>query len=285
MKPTGVTKFVVVALAAILLLGVSRTQAQTPANVAPSPTPLPISKDQRETIETVIREYLLKNPSIVREAMQALQAQEEKEKQERAANSLKSLEKDIYSDLDSPTVGNPKGDVSIVVFFDYHCGYCKQSLPALRELLTRDSSIRIVYKEFPILGPESQVAARAAEHSQPPAPSERWRRFRGRRPFLIPGVSSLAAHSNCMPRQMASVRRPSRRRSTSAATRSFDRRNCMAAPNDPTPSMARSCAGPRRARRHSITAGWRACCCAIIRPRSSISGTPSLRTRRRPCTS
>lgn len=142
---------------AMLSLCVIHINAQSPKTVRTSE-----AVPDKQTIENIVREYLLKNPSIIREAMQALQAQEEKERQERAANNLKSLKKDIYSDPDSPTAGNPNGEVSIAVFFDYQCGYCKKSLPALKELLSKDPSVRIVYKELPILGPESQMAARAA---------------------------------------------------------------------------------------------------------------------------
>lgn len=149
-------------VAAILLLGTSPVRAQTRSSAKTVPMTESVSKTQRETIENVIREYLLRNPTVIRDAMQALQAQEEMERQQRAASNLKSLESDLYSAPDSPTAGNPKGDVTIVVFFDYNCGHCKNSVPALQALLSKDHSIRVVYKEYPILGPQSQVAALAA---------------------------------------------------------------------------------------------------------------------------
>ena len=120
------------------------------------------TRRQRETIESVVREYLLKNPAIIREAMALLQTQEENLKRETATNNMKAMKTEIFADPDSPVAGNPKGDVSIVVFFDYNCGYCKKTLPGLQVLLAKDPSIRIVYKEFPILGPQSQTAAQAA---------------------------------------------------------------------------------------------------------------------------
>ncbi|MEW6130197.1 MAG: DsbA family protein [Acidobacteriota bacterium] len=121
-----------------------------------------ISKPEREAIENVVREYLIKNPLVVREAMMALQAQEEKQKRETTAANMKLLRSEIYSDADSPVTGNAKGDVTVVVFFDYFCGYCKKTMPGLQTLLANDSSLRIVYKEFPILGAQSLSAARAA---------------------------------------------------------------------------------------------------------------------------
>jgi protein-disulfide isomerase len=119
-------------------------------------------ESEKTRIETIIREYLLKNPSIIREAMQALQAQEELERAERAADLVKEASKEIFFDPDSPFIGNASGDVSIVVFFDYNCGYCKHFLPQLQSISQKDPMVRIVFKEFPILGPESTSAAKAA---------------------------------------------------------------------------------------------------------------------------
>lgn len=116
----------------------------------------------KQAIEKIVREYLLENPEVLREAMQALQAKEEKAKSELIAKNLKTLKSEIYSDQDSPTVGNSKGDVSVVVFFDYNCGYCRKTLPNLEHLTANDKSLRIIYKEFPIMSPQSEVVARAA---------------------------------------------------------------------------------------------------------------------------
>lgn len=117
---------------------------------------------EREKIEKIVREYILKNPSIIREATAALAAQEEKEKSERAAQNLKTYRKEIFSDAATPSAGNARGDVTIAVFFDYNCGYCRRSLPGLNDILKKDSAVRVVYKEFPILGTPSLVAAKAA---------------------------------------------------------------------------------------------------------------------------
>ena len=150
-----------VMLVALLGIGFSLTIAQTPTKGTTN-TPKPVAAEQRETIETVVREYLLKNPSILREMTQSLQAQEEKERQERAAANLKTHKTELYADLDTPIVGNPKGDVTIAVFFDYNCGYCKKTLPGLQTLIAKDPSLKVVYKEFPVLGAPSLLGARAA---------------------------------------------------------------------------------------------------------------------------
>ncbi|MGB7208021.1 MAG: DsbA family protein [Pyrinomonadaceae bacterium] len=118
--------------------------------------------DDTEAIEKIVRNYLLKNPAVVREALQALQVQEQKEREERAANTMKELRNEIFSNPGSPVAGNAAGDVSIVVFFDYNCGYCKSTLPQLQALSQKDPLVRIVFKELPILGPQSLTAAKAA---------------------------------------------------------------------------------------------------------------------------
>ncbi|MSP67854.1 MAG: DsbA family protein, partial [Alphaproteobacteria bacterium] len=73
-----------------------------------------------------------------------------------------ALAEELTADPASPVLGNPKGDVTVVEFSDYRCGYCKSVHPTLMELLKRDGNVRLVIKEFPILGPESVEAAKAA---------------------------------------------------------------------------------------------------------------------------
>lgn len=162
MKLLNINRFFIINLVAILFLGLFQVQAQTTKTVKTSAKTPAVSKTQREVTENIIREYILKNPSIIREALMALQAQEEQEKQLSFANNMKELKSEIYLDADSPVVGNSKGDVTIVVFFDYFCGYCRKTLPELKTLVAKDSSVKIIYKELPIMGPQSQVAARAA---------------------------------------------------------------------------------------------------------------------------
>src|SRR5688500_10874922 len=111
MKSININRFFMINLAAILFLGLFQVQAQTKKSVKTNPKTPPVSQNQKEAIETIIREYLLKNPTVIREAMLALQVQEEKEKQQAFANNKKELKSEIYSDVDSPVAGNAKGDV------------------------------------------------------------------------------------------------------------------------------------------------------------------------------
>lgn len=158
MKSLKFNRFFIINLLAALLLGLFQVQAQT-TNTVKTSAP---SKTKREVTENMIREYILKNPSIIREALSLLEAQEVKEKQDAIANNLKKFKSEIYSDADSPVGGNKNGDVTVVVFFDYFCGYCRKTLPELKTFLAANSTVRVIYKELPIMGAESLVAARAA---------------------------------------------------------------------------------------------------------------------------
>ena len=112
-----------------------------------------------------IRQYLLDHPEVLPEAMDRLQARENARAEQAQANAQTAVGSQIQA-LTTPYAGawagNPNGDVTVVAFLDYACGYCRASLPGIAELLARDPGVRIVYREYPVLGPESVVAARWA---------------------------------------------------------------------------------------------------------------------------
>ena len=113
-------------------------------------------------IEKVIRDYLKKHPEIVFEAMEAYRAKQQAEEEAAALRAVSERKKELNNDPDSVVGGNPKGDVTVVEFFDYRCGVCKRVHPIVNEMTERDKNIRRVYKEWPILGPASVFASRAA---------------------------------------------------------------------------------------------------------------------------
>jgi protein-disulfide isomerase len=117
---------------------------------------------QREAIEGIIHDYLLKNPDVLIEALRSAEDKLNREADAKATTVLNDREKEIFDDPATPVGGNPRGDVTIVEFFDYRCPYCKQVLPVLQTLLKEDHQLRFVYKEMPVLGPVSVVAAHAA---------------------------------------------------------------------------------------------------------------------------
>jgi len=116
----------------------------------------------RQQVESIIQEYLQAHPEAVANALQEMERREREAEAQRAAAAIASHSKELYEDPTSPAGGNPKGSVTLVEFFDYQCGYCKRVAPEVAKLLQADPDVRLVYKELPILGPESVVAARAA---------------------------------------------------------------------------------------------------------------------------
>ena len=129
---------------------------------ASSPAPTDITPEAREALRAEIRSYLLDNPEVIIEAIQVL---EERRKAETAANDESLVERHreaLENDGFSWVGGNPEGDVTLVEFFDYRCGFCKRAHPVVDRLVKEDGNIRLVLKEFPILGPESVMAGRMA---------------------------------------------------------------------------------------------------------------------------
>lgn len=119
------------------------------------------SEAQRQEIVTILREALRRDPSILRDAFQAIQEAEERERSGAQRAAIAANREALFNDPESPVRGNPRGDVTIVEFFDVRCPYCKRLHGELAGLLRRDRDLRIVMKDLPILGPQSVVAARA----------------------------------------------------------------------------------------------------------------------------
>jgi protein-disulfide isomerase len=110
-----------------------------------------LAPEQRREIENIIHDYLLQHPEVLIEAMRAAEEKVKTEAGEKAQQALAARRGEIFDDPGTPVGGNPKGDVTLVEFFDYRCPYCKQVQPRLKELLAGDHKLRIAYKEFPIL--------------------------------------------------------------------------------------------------------------------------------------
>lgn len=143
-------------LAAGFVLGKPQAQsAGLPALVAQADAAEPVD---RKEIELIIRDYLVANPEILVEMQDALEA---KQKEEQRVASLKVIEQardEIFNAPHDGVVGNPKGKVTIVEFYDYNCGYCRRAQDDMLALTAADPELRFVLKEFPILGPDSQKA-------------------------------------------------------------------------------------------------------------------------------
>ncbi len=122
----------------------------------------PLNPKQQEAVKKLIHDYLMENPSIIADAIEVLRQKEELAAEMDAKKTLADRKDEIYNDPESPVLGNPKGDVTVVEFFDYRCPYCKASVDMLLDTVKSDGKVRLVMKELPILGPESVMASRAA---------------------------------------------------------------------------------------------------------------------------
>lgn len=134
-------------LAAVAVLG-GLVGGGTALALAPMIAPNAASGDS-------VRAYLLDHPEVIPEAMQRLQDREQ-------GKAVAAIGGDLTKPFGNAYTGNPKGDVTLVEFYDYNCGYCRASLPLLTQLTQADPKLRIVYRELPILAPSSRAAARAS---------------------------------------------------------------------------------------------------------------------------
>jgi protein-disulfide isomerase len=142
-------------LAAFLLALALPAQAQ-------DATPSPVPGLDREALRAEIRAYILENPEVIYEAIQRLEEKRRLAEAAAEAEAVRANAEELRNDGYSHVWGNPEGSVTIVEFADYRCGYCKKAHPDLHTLLRTDKDIRYIRKEFPILGPDSELAARAA---------------------------------------------------------------------------------------------------------------------------
>lgn len=117
-------------------------------------------------IEQIIHDYLLAHPEVIIEAVSKYQAQQEQAAAAAQAKALVDRREELIHAPDAPVLGNPSGDVTIVEFFDYQCPYCKSTARSVLETVSADGNVRLVFKEFPILGPVSDYAAKAALAAQ-----------------------------------------------------------------------------------------------------------------------
>ena len=117
--------------------------------------PQPVNTADKAAIEQIVREYILTHPEILPEAMSNLEARESKKVVD--ANRAQ-----IETPFAGAWEGAADGDVTLVQFFDYACSYCRASRPDVERLLAEDKKLKIVYRELPILGPQSLDAALAS---------------------------------------------------------------------------------------------------------------------------
>lgn len=112
----------------------------------------------KEEVGPLVREYLLANPELIEEVQQVLQAKRDEETQKLALAAIDQNRDAIFNAPEDMVIGNPNGDITLVEFFDYNCGFCKRAMEDVVKILEADNNVRVVLKEFPILGPDSLAA-------------------------------------------------------------------------------------------------------------------------------
>lgn len=120
------------------------------------------SPSQQAEIGDLVKDYLMKNPEVVRDAMEELQRKEQVAEAEARKTGVAKYADQLFNSPRHVVLGNPKGDVTLVEFFDYNCGYCKRAHADMQKLLDEDKGLRVILKEFPVLGQGSEEAAQVA---------------------------------------------------------------------------------------------------------------------------
>ena len=146
---TFITRFIAAACIAILAFALPQA---TRADDVP----------QREAIEKIVHDYLIAHPEVLQEAMTELEKRQQVAEAAKHKAAVKQYSEALFNSPDQVTLGNAKGNVTFVEFFDYNCGYCKRAMTDMLTLLKEDSNLKVVLKEFPVLGQGSVEAARVA---------------------------------------------------------------------------------------------------------------------------
>jgi protein-disulfide isomerase len=132
------------------------------------------AQQSKEDIEKIVREYLLKNPEIIEQAIVELRKRQEQAESSARTQAIASNRELLQNSPRGVVVGNPKGNVTLVEFFDYNCGYCKRALEDVSTLIKTDPNLKVVLKELPILSPGSVEAARVSIAVRMQDPSKYW---------------------------------------------------------------------------------------------------------------
>ena len=135
-------------------------QDRVPAEVEPTQTS--VEDGERRAIEGIIKDYLLANPEIIRDAMNELERRRDEAAREVQKTAISENATLLFDSPRQVVLGNPNGDATLVEFFDYNCQYCKRAHADMKQLLATDDKLRVVLKEFPVLGEPSVAAARVA---------------------------------------------------------------------------------------------------------------------------
>ncbi len=127
-----------------------------------------------ESLEKALTDFIIKNPTVIGNAVKQAYELEQKQAEEAAAENVNKKRDELENDPKSPFAGNPNGSKVLVEFFDYNCGYCKRVLPDVTALIAEDKDLKVVMKELPILGDMSHLASKVAMAVNKQNPDKYW---------------------------------------------------------------------------------------------------------------
>ena len=153
--------------------GAAETATETAAAPAEATTVAQLSAPQRQEVEGIIkdyltenpgfiRDYLIANPEVIRDAIDELQRKQELEEQAAQVAAISDNRDLLFSSPRQVVMGNPDGDVTLIEFFDYNCGYCRRAVADVQQLMADDPNLKVVLKEFPVLGEGSMEASQVS---------------------------------------------------------------------------------------------------------------------------
>lgn len=117
---------------------------------------------QQAALGPMIKDYLMRNPEVLRDVMAALDKKQKQEDEAHRLDVVDNRSSELFDSSFQATIGNPEGKITVVEFFDYNCGYCRKALGDIQALIKSDPKLRVVIKDFPVLGPESLEASQVA---------------------------------------------------------------------------------------------------------------------------
>lgn len=153
-----------------LLLSAALLMASPVAAQAPA-----FTDQQRAAIRDVVKDFILKNPEVVQEALIELDRRQKEAERQGRLKIIQDKSGPLFTAAHDVSFGNPKGDITLVEFFDYNCGFCKRALGDLQKIVSEDKNVRVIVKDFPVLGQGSVEAATVAlAAKQQLAPEKIW---------------------------------------------------------------------------------------------------------------
>lgn len=149
--------FIISTTAALLSINTAFAAMPNQASGAAAFTPA-----QTQDIKTIVHDYLVSNPEVLVEASQALQVKQMEKMQAAALSGIATNKDQIFNDTQTPIAGNPKGSVKLVEFYDYQCGHCREMAGAIDNIISKNSNVKVIMKDWPIFGGSSKEAAQAS---------------------------------------------------------------------------------------------------------------------------